>query len=166
MSIFISLTLVAALSFLSVFAQVEAKVGESAPAIELERMLQGPDASQVNWETLQGRSVLIEFWATWCGPCITAIPHLNELSNKLEGEPIEFISVSNEEEELVKSFLDRHSISGWIGLDTDRSMYAPYGIQRIPHTILVDANGIVRATTHPDHVTENVLRDLIAGKPV
>ena len=92
------------------------QVGEPAPAIELEGLLHAPEGD------LKGNVVVLEFWATWCGPCIAAIPHLNALTEEFKGKPVRFISVTDEDETKVRKFLEKRTMSSWIGLDTDRSM--------------------------------------------
>ena len=45
-------------------------------------------------DSLKGKVVVLEFWTTWCGPCVAAIPHLNELSEKYADKPVQFIAIS------------------------------------------------------------------------
>src|SRR5438093_9835596 len=54
----------------------------------------------------------------------------------------------------------------WIGLDTDKSMFEDYGVTSIPHTVIVDQKGIIAAITHPTYLTEEHLKDLLAGKNI
>ena len=102
------------------------QVGEPAPAIELEGLLHAPEGApapnELGWDDLKGNVVVLEFWATWCGPCIAAIPHLNALTEEFKGKPVRFISVTDEDETKVRKFLEKRTMSSWIGLDTDRSL--------------------------------------------
>jgi len=142
----------------------EVKPGDQAPPLGLEKVLQAPLDTQATWSAFQGRAVVLEFWATWCGPCLAALPHLNDLARKLAGQPILFLSVTDEKENVVRSFLKKKPIEGWVGLDTDRSMFDAYGAQYVPFTVLVDGNRMIRAVPEPNAVTEESLRALIAGK--
>ncbi len=142
----------------------EPKPGEAPPPLDLESLLQAPSGTQPSWKALRGKVVVLEFWATWCGPCVAAIPHLNQLADKFKDEPIQFISVTAEDEKVVRPFLRRKPIQAWIGLDTDKSMFDDYGVTGIPHTVIVDQNGIIAAVTHPTYLTEGHLRDVLAGK--
>jgi len=149
-----------------ILAAGEPKPGEAPPPLKLESFLQGPSSTQPSWQTLKGKVVVLEFWATWCGPCVAAIPHLNELADKLKDEPIQFIAITAEDEKVVRPFLRRKPIHAWIGLDGNKSMLDDYGVTGIPHTVIVDQKGVIAAITHPTYVTETLLRDVLAGKKV
>jgi peroxiredoxin len=86
---------------------------------------------------------------------------MNKLANKFEDEQIQFIAVTSEKEDVVEQFLDKRQIGGWIGIDTDRSMAASYGVTGIPDTIVVDKNGTIHAITHPMSLTEQSLNRLL-----
>src|SRR5215470_13148870 len=106
----------------------EPQVGEAAPPLGLETMLQAPVGFQPSWASLRGNVVVLEFWATWCGPCIAAIPHLNEVADHFKGKPIQFIAITDEDEKVVGPFLRKKPIHAWVGLDTDKSMLDAYGV--------------------------------------
>ncbi|HKQ49780.1 MAG TPA: TIGR03435 family protein [Phycisphaerae bacterium] len=141
-------------------------VGKPAPALTIEKFLQAPPRVVPSWESLKGKCVVLEFWATWCAPCVGAIPHMNELAGRFKDKPIVFISVTHEPEAKIIPFLKRRSMSSWIGLDTDRSFFRDYNVKGIPHTVLVDARGTVAAIGYPHDVTVEALESLISGKPV
>jgi thiol-disulfide isomerase/thioredoxin len=113
---------------------------------------------------LKGKVVVLEFWATWCGPCIAAIPHLNELADRFKDKPVQFIAITAEDEQVAGPFLKKKPIHAWVGLDTDKLMSKAYGIEAIPHTVVVDREGKIAAVTHPTMLTEQHLEDVLAGK--
>jgi len=150
-----------------VHAETRVKVGSPAPPLALKDVLQAPEGIHGTWEELRGKAVVIEFWATWCGGCVDNIPHINELAERFESRPLQFISITDETDVgLVKRFLARHPIRGWVAFDTDESTFKKYGIEGRPQTLLVDGNGVVRAITNPTSVTPQVLEDLLAGHPL
>ena len=164
---FFVLLLAAAACVLSGAAQGqnnEPKVGDSPPALGLEKLLQAPEGARADWAALKGKVVVLEFWATWCGPCVAAIPHLNELADHFKDKPIQFIAITSEDEKVIGPFLKRKPIRAWVGLDTDKSMFKAYGITGIPHTVIVDKKGKIAGITHPTSLTESVLKDALAGK--
>lgn len=140
--------------------------GDAPPPLGLESILQGPGGAQPDWTALKGKVVVLEFWATWCGPCIAAMPHLNELADKFKDQPVQFIAVTDQDEKVVAPFLGKKPIHAWIGLDTDKSMFKAYGITGIPHTVVVDQKGRIAAITNPTSLTEEHLKDLLAGKTI
>ena len=143
------------------------KLGAPAPPLAVHQLLQAPPATLASWESLRGKAVVLEFWATWCGGCVDSIPHLNELAEEFKDRPIHFISITDEEDSvLVSRFLQKRRINGWVALDVAGSTFKNYDVLGRPHTILVDAQGILRAITTPQGVTESVLEDLLAGKPL
>ncbi len=138
--------------------------GKPAPSLGVEQWLQPPGRGETDWEDLRGKVVVLEFWATWCGPCVAVIPHLNELAKKFQGRPVVFLSLTDEEQARVTKFLQRRPIAGRVGLDSDRSVFDAYGVRGIPHTVLVDPNGTLIAATNPQDVTDAVLEEILAGK--
>lgn len=139
------------------------KVGDAAPPFSMEELLKAPENFDGKLESLRGKIVVLEFWATWCGPCREAIPHLNELVEKYKQKPVQFISITDEEEWRVKKYLKYvTAISGWIGLDTDGSMNKAYGISYIPRTILIDQEGKIAAITYPFSLDSQMLDKLLA----
>ena len=140
------------------------KIGDRAPELAIETLLKGPTDNDLSWEALKGQATVLEFWATWCGPCVAAIPHFNELAEELSDQPVRFLSITDEEESIIEPFLDSQPISGWVGLDLDRSVFRDYAVAGIPATVMVDKEGVIQAVTHPQHVTRAALLDLVAGR--
>jgi len=58
--------------------------GTPAPALTNVHLLQAPKGSQAAWDRLRGKVVVLEFWATWCAPCIASLPHFNQLAKGLD----------------------------------------------------------------------------------
>ena len=134
-------------------------LGHKAPDFVVEKWLSAePDR--------KGKWVLIDFWATWCGPCRKAIPELNTFHQKF-GDKLVVIGVSDEEEAVVKKF-KQVPIQYFSALDPKRRMYRELEVEGIPHVIIVDPEGIVRWEGYPLHegyeLTESVVAELIGAK--
>jgi thiol-disulfide isomerase/thioredoxin len=138
--------------------------GSPAPAFTLERILQGPEGGISAWDDLKGRAVVLEFWATWCGPCLRLIPHKNQLVETFRDRPILFISVTDEDESTVTGFLAHREVRGWIGLDPGGALFEAYGVWSVPYAALIDASGVLRAVLHPAEIDVQTLEDLLAGR--
>lgn len=141
------------------------RVGALSPALGIEQLMNAPDGAEATLNALRGKVVVLEFWATWCGPCIGAIPHLNELRQAFIDEDIVFISVTAEDRETVQTFQDagRPKIDGWIALDTDKSLFKAYGVRGIPHTVVLDGYGRVASITDPRQLTEERIKGFLSG---
>lgn len=159
--------LVAALLLLaSLLPAVEIKVGHPAPPLTLDHILQAAPGAEADWRQLQGKAVVLEFWATWCPGCREKIPHRNRLAERFAARPVRFLSITDEDIDIVTRFLKDQPMAGWVGLDSDGATYERYGITGRPLTVLVDAGGIVRAVTRVDPVTDSTVEALLAGEPL
>lgn len=152
----------ALLLFSSVVPAADLRIGEPAPSLNLERTI--PAGGYSNLESLRGKSVVIEFWATWCGYCIEEIPHLNALAEKFRA--VQFISITDEQASVVEPFLTKRPIYGQVAFDRNGSTFKAYGIEGRPQTVLIDKNGVVRGILHPTQLTEVVMDDFLAGRPL
>src|SRR5260370_5300685 len=142
------------------------KVGTPAPAIELDALLPTQPVANATLGTLAGMAVVLEFWATWCGPCYFAIPHLNQLAEQFRDKPIQFLSITDEDLLSVEGFLKKRPISGWVGIDRKNALHKAYGFESVPVTMLIDSEGRVAAISHPAALEAHHLEDLLAGRPV
>ena len=141
------------------------KIGDVPPPLVLSETIQGPSPNEVCWDKLKGKVVVLEFWATWCEPCVEAIPHLNELVEQFSNRVV-FISISDDNGDYLKKFLKRKPINSWVVLDglldPTRTTFDVHGI---PHTVIVDASGKIAAITFPGELQAKHLEEILAGKP-
>jgi uncharacterized protein (TIGR03435 family) len=146
-------------------ALAQGALGSAAPPIEIEYLLQSPEGSKATLESLRGKVIVIDFWATWCMPCIRTMPHLNDLVKEFKGEPVQFIAVTKEPPSKIESFLTKHEIAAWVGIDANGSMFRDYRITGIPNTYIIDREGKIAARLHPQTLTSEMIRNVIDGKP-
>jgi uncharacterized protein (TIGR03435 family) len=138
--------------------------GTPAPPVESVQLVQSPPATHADWASLKGKVVVLEFWATWCAPCVEGIPHLNQLVASLDPAKFQFISIDDEDPKLVQAFLAKKHMSGWVGIDTTGKVFARYGVKSRPTTIVVDANGRIVAATVLDSLNAADLQTVAAGR--
>ncbi len=118
-------------------------VGAEAPDFELVLM----DESIFRLSDQRGRVVVIDFWATWCPPCVQSLPSLQAMYEELGGEDVEFVGVSLDRptaRNQVEAMMDRFSLTYPIGINADGAIAADYGAASIPTLVVVDREGIVR----------------------
>jgi thiol-disulfide isomerase/thioredoxin len=112
---------------------------------------------------IKGKFVLIDFWATWCGPCRKAIPELNEYAKKFDKNLV-VIGISDETKEKIQS-MTSPVIEYYSGRDASKQMHKELNIKGIPHVILIDPQGIVRWEGFPllegNELTAEVIENLI-----
>ncbi len=120
-------------------------VGEPAPDFSLTLM----DDTPFQLSEQQGNVVLIDFWATWCPPCVESLPHLQGLYEEFADEEVVFIGISLDRpgsEERVANMVERFGLTYLIGINEDGDIAREYGAVSIPTLIVVDAEGVVRHT--------------------
>ena len=138
-------------------------VGRAAPSLRLAEVLQAPEGFDPSWEALKGRVVVLEFWATWCAPCIPALDHLGELQAK--HSDVLVLGISPEDPGRMARFLERRQVSFPVALDKQRTTFDAYGSRGVPTTVVVDRAGRIAARTRPEQVTLDVLRRVLNGEP-
>lgn len=136
--------------------------GDGAPPITLNALTNAPEGAEASWDAWGEGTTVIEFWGTWCGPCVAAIPHLNELHDAFAPKGVNFLSVTFEEPEHVDRFRERMAINTWIGHDMDRVMVDAYGVHRWPTTFIV-RDGVIIARTHPSALSHDRLTAIVEG---
>lgn len=145
-------------------ATVAAKDIQPAPDMHLSKLLQADRPELKSLSELKGKVLVLEFWGSWCEPCVQNIPHFNELAEKMKDKPVQFIAITDEDSEDVERFLKKTPIKGWIGIDTDKSAFKAFRIRGRPNTIIIDAKGNLVLKTYPSRISVEGLDAIIAGK--
>jgi thiol-disulfide isomerase/thioredoxin len=132
--------------------------GKPAPKLLVSKWLKGaaPDT--------KGKVVLLDFWATWCGPCGDLVPELNQYKKRF-GNDLAIIGITDESAKEVQKFCKETPIDYDIALAPGEEMYNAVGINAIPHCLVISADGIVRwqgfPPMHADPLTEEKLAQII-----
>ncbi len=117
--------------------------GDPAPAFGLPLIAKGgTPGAQVTLAQHRGKVVVVDFWATWCGPCIRAMPKLESLSRRFAGE-LEVIAVNLDDAAKARAMFDEGGYRMTLVSD-DGQVSTRYGVSTIPHSVVIDREGIVR----------------------
>ena len=115
------------------------KEGVAAPDFTGELM----DGTSITLSELQGKPVIINFWATWCGPCVKEMPAFERLKDDF-GDKIGIIAVNcGDDAETVKDFVEENGYTFLVVLDEEYSISMLYPTNSIPYTVVLDAEGKV-----------------------
>jgi thiol-disulfide isomerase/thioredoxin len=159
--ILLAITLAAALSVRA------AQLGDAAAPLEIAEWVKG---DPVDLAAAKGKKVVVvEFWATWCGPCRVSIPHLTEMQKKFESRGVLVVGVSDEDLPKVKSFVNEQGdkMNYTVAIDrnnaTSDGYMKRYGQNGIPHAFVVDKDGRVAWHGHPMAGLDRVLDQLAAN---
>ncbi|WP_295793113.1 TIGR03435 family protein [Mucilaginibacter sp.] len=152
------------LTIVTNLALAQVKNGEAVPDINFKTILNAP-VKTANLSNLKGKIVLIDFWATWCGSCIVAMPHLQQLQKKYPGK-LQIITVTDETVKRTGQFLTSRPSNLWFAVDTARAIAQVFPHQLIPHDVLISADGKLIANTSPESVTDKVIDSLLNNQEI
>jgi peroxiredoxin len=132
-----------------------------APAFQVETL----DGQSFSLDSLAGKVVLIDFWATWCGPCREALPHVRDIAKHFAGPNFAVLSVSLDNDEAKwKDFVAKNNMTWAQYRDKgfDGKLSTLFGVHEIPHTFVIDADGVLQDERVGDAEIEGKLKKLIA----
>ena len=127
------------ISYLQAFDFVQ--IGQKVPPIKVIR----DDGKVVSLDSFKGKVVLINFWATWCPPCVGEMPDINRLYQKFHKKGLEVVAIANPRDsvERIKAFFKMRGIQFHYYVDQDFSAARAFFVRAIPTTYIVNKKGIV-----------------------
>jgi peroxiredoxin len=116
--------------------------GRKAPDFVLKDI----DGNEAKLADFKGKVVLIDFWASWCGPCKRAMPHIQRIYEKYKDKDVVVLGINTREsqEGKVEPFLKEHKITYRTLVDNDGKVVKQYGVQGIPALFLIDKEGLIQ----------------------
>jgi len=140
--------------------------------IELARATMAPpfslvtlDGQHISMDGLAGKVVLIDFWATWCGPCRNALPNIKKLAQKFDGQPFTVLSISMDSDDAAwKDFVAKNGMT-WMQYRDGRftgKLARQFSVTAIPATFTIDADGVLEDQHVGDANLEGKIKKLIA----
>jgi cytochrome c biogenesis protein CcmG, thiol:disulfide interchange protein DsbE len=112
------------------------RIGSSAPDFTLE---------SISLNQFRGQVVVLNFWATWCLPCVEEMPSLQEMQRRMKTKGVTVLAVSVDvDENAYRRFLNDHKVDLLTARDPNQKIAALYGTFKFPETYIIDRNGIMR----------------------
>ena len=149
---------------LSVFGQ-ESQIGKKAPDLSFDKILNYDITSAKLSEYGANKIVILEYWGTFCSSCIASFPRLEELQRKFKND-LQVITITADSEKRIEQFLKNRKLNLPVAIDENGQLNAAFAHRSVPHTILIDKEGIVRAITEPTEITEELIAKIINGQSV
>ena len=150
------------------FSQSKLKVGDVAPKINITDYI----ANVPDNKNLENKYILLEFWATWCGPCLQEVPHLNSLQEKFKDKKdLIFVSITEEKPDKILRTLKRIPFNSMVVSDQSGDTFTNFikdkqGSYNIPVTILIDNKGIIKLIGHPRDLNDKLFENFLNNKTV
>lgn len=145
------------------YAQSKLNIGDTIPELKLENLLNSENAT-ISFSDLKGKVIILDFWATWCGPCIPAMKNLIKLQDEFSND-IQVIGIAQDKPERLQRFIDNSPSKVWFGLNTKQlENLFPYRI--LSHAIIINPHGKVVAITSTDNITKEIVQNVIDGKSI
>jgi thiol-disulfide isomerase/thioredoxin len=117
-------------------------IGKPAPDFQLELL----DGNHFKLSEQKGHVVVLDFWASWCGPCMQAMPQVDKVAEELAGRGVKLVAVNMQEDAAaINAALERLKIAPTVALDIDGAAAERYQVSAIPQTVVIDAEGKVAA---------------------
>ncbi|NBB29856.1 TlpA disulfide reductase family protein [Cellulophaga sp. BC115SP] len=163
---YIKCTLIA-FTFLITFkisAQSSKLIGKPAPDIHFTNVLNDTKTSY-KLSDFKGKGVIIDFWATWCGHCVTSLPRLAEWQKKYP-QVLKVITISSDARGQLQKFFTSKKINISVVMDSLGKYKKYFPHFELPHTIIIDKNGFVKYITAGNMLKERDIDLLIQGKKV
>jgi len=127
-------------------SQTDPVEGTSVSNLAPDFQLQNLDGQTISLSELQGKPVLINFWATWCPPCRAEMPYLQQIYEEWSGKGLVLLTINvGESSAQAKRFLQTYNLSLPTLLDTKKIVLRKYNITGIPTSFFIDKDGIIQA---------------------
>ena len=133
-------------------------VGKSAPDFQVKDL----KGEELSLKKYRGQVVLVDFWATWCGPCLVELPNVKRTYEKYKDQNFQIIGISlDRSKQPLETFIEREGLAWDHYWDQSQKITTQYGVRGIPSTFLLDGAGVIRKTNLRGHSLEAAVGELV-----
>jgi thiol-disulfide isomerase/thioredoxin len=142
-------------------------VGKPAPDFEIALV----GGQRFRWNDYRGKIVVLDFWASWCGPCMQTLPLVDKVAQEFAAQDVCLVAVNLQETpDQIKQTLDKLQLKTTVGLDVDGAVAKKYGATAIPQTVIIGRDGnvarvFVGGSSQFDDQLRSALQSVLSGKP-
>jgi len=149
-----------------IYASINEKIvqmGDTAPSFSIT----ADNGRTITRSDFGGKLLVLNFWASWCAPCIDEVPSLNQFQNELASQGVVVLGISRDKDpKAYKQFLQRYNVSFLTAREPDNKISAEYGTFKIPETYLINRDGkvvgkIVNSTNWTDERMISYVKSLL-----
>lgn len=138
------------------------KIGETAPDFTLTSL----EGQEMSLSDFRGKKVVLNFWASWCGPCRKEMPDMQKFYDAYKDKNVEVVAVNlthfERKREHVDEFVKEYGLTFPIPLDVEKQQYDAYKVITIPTTYFLDENGVIKER-HLGPMTYEFMKNTIEG---
>jgi uncharacterized protein (TIGR03435 family) len=146
------------------FSQPILQPGEVFPNYLLRPVVNAPSSEIDVWD-IKGKYIILNFWGTWCAPCIPEMDSLARLQKTFAGR-VQIIGISNDTEVKLKSYLKKRPTQVWLASDTTSNLYRQAAFRFVGQSLVLDPNKKIIAVVKSDSINTAWMEKLIAGKAI
>ena len=139
-------------------------IGNNIPTYTLTNVINSPN-SQIDISALKGKPILINFWGTWCSPCIPEMTNLSKIQKSF-GEKIQIIAVSNDSEDKLKYYVKNSKSKIWLASEPSQNLWNIFGISTAGHIALFNKDGKLTSITETHNIDSISIQNLLDNKKI
>ena len=137
------------------------RIGDPRPELVARSL---SDSQPIGWKDFEGEVAVVDFWATWCAPCVESFPKFNSLEKEFADRPVRFVSVTYEPESMIRPFLEKHPLDTPIAIDNDFHSFKSFKAWGIPAVYIFNPTGDLVSVIHPEKLDREVIETVLNGQ--
>lgn len=141
---------------------LQIKNGDQFPNIPIQNLLNAPTKSFELVKKGENKFYILNFWGTWCSPCIPEMDHLAQLQNK-NSSKMQVIAIADDEPNRLHNFLKKKPSKLWLASDTSGMLYQLFGFSSVGQSAIVNAKGKVIALVKTDSINQTMIDQIAKG---